>query len=127
MLLRQRAELIVQVEAVLPEEMKSDPELFPTWLCWYQPAEKEVEALIENGVINGITQKLGDQTKEIHERIDQIENAQKQVAKDVNIANERLEQLRRLLKYSMEEVLGGLRGEQLPGAGAMAEADTEDY
>ena len=49
------------------EEKQNDPELFPRWLCWYQPAEKEVEATAENGVINGVTQKLGDKTEEIHE------------------------------------------------------------
>eukprot|EP01046_Picozoa_sp_COSAG06_P010149 COSAG06_NODE_548_length_14433_cov_15.096623_11_plen_145_part_00 len=83
-LLRQRAELIVQLEAVLPERHQNDPELFPRWLCWYQPQEKEVEATAENGVINGVTQKLGEQTKEIYKRIDQIEELQLQTAKKLD-------------------------------------------
>eukprot|EP01046_Picozoa_sp_COSAG06_P052298 COSAG06_NODE_8748_length_2080_cov_1.456840_1_plen_186_part_10 len=56
---RQRAELIISLEALMSEADMQNPEYFPRWVCWYQPAEQaDEESSTQNGVINGVSTKL---------------------------------------------------------------------
>jgi hypothetical protein len=70
---RQLAAHIVHLESVLPEEKQNDPELFPRWLCWYQPAEREEKAeKFQDKLVKALVNDKEKLLSETDEKIDQV-------------------------------------------------------
>ena len=56
---RQRAELLVSLEAQMSTDDRTNVEYFPRWLFWYRPVDgEEQDDSVENGVINGVARML---------------------------------------------------------------------
>ena len=80
-MLRQRAELLVSLEALMTTADRDNVEYFPRWLFWYRPVEREDrDDSAENGVINGVGRMLRDQSavqrSEVQELVKKMEDVE---------------------------------------------------
>jgi hypothetical protein len=109
---RHLAMQIVNLESVLQEEKQNDPELFPRWLCWYQPAEKEEKAdRFQDKLVKALVNDKEKLLKDTDEKIDKV-------AKDMD------KKLDRVLR-GLDEVKNVAGSSALPGS-EVYEEDVEE-
>jgi hypothetical protein len=90
---RHLAVQIVNLESVLPEEKQNDLELFPRWLCWYQPEEKEEKAdRFQDKLVKAL---VNDKEKLLSETDEKIEKVAKELDRVEGDMHDKLNQVLR--------------------------------
>ena len=56
--------MLDELEVLLLEEQRKDPKLFPRWLTFFRPVDRDGESEnAENAVVSGVSRKLTEQTR----------------------------------------------------------------